>query len=67
VSHLGDRAVGLDISAARLRPQRSECTLKYEGIAGNHAIVRALAVHLSEQTSDDFRGGISLRQYRARS
>jgi hypothetical protein len=28
VVHLCDRAIGLDISAARLQPQRSECTLK---------------------------------------
>ena len=65
--HLCDRAVALDVSAARLQPQRSECTLKYEGVAGNHAIVRVLAVRLSEQASDDFRGGASLRQYRTRS
>jgi hypothetical protein len=65
VPHLCDHAVGLDVSAARLQPQRSERTLKYEGVAGNHAIVRALAVRFSEQTSDDFRGGASVRQYRA--
>src|SRR5262244_3783760 len=65
--NLCDRAVALDVSAARLQPQCSECTLKYEGVAGYHAIVRVLAVRLSEQASDEFRGGASLRQYRTRS
>jgi hypothetical protein len=66
VPHICDRAVGLNVSAARLQPQRCECTLKYEGVAGDHAIVSALAMRLSEQASDDFRSGASLRQYRAR-
>ena len=46
--HLCDRTVGADVPAARLQPQRSESRLEHEGVGMDHALVRALAVRLSQ-------------------